>query len=119
MYLIKTNKRNFKNKFSPKFLRKQAERIKKEILSYYSVDDRINKLKSIAEHGRFKTDDNYTLLRNFPLPELKGKCEVCLENEAYCWHHIKPLCHGGNNADYNLVKVCLECHQKIHPFMDS
>ena len=30
-------------------------------------------------------------------------------------HHIKSLSKGGTNDYSNLVTVCTECHEKLHP----
>ena len=31
-----------------------------------------------------------------------------------CWHHMKTRGSGGSDEDYNLISVCLECHNEFH-----
>ncbi len=44
-------------------------------------------------------------------------CEMCMREgratKATEVHHIKPLGHGGTNADENLMALCKPCHSRI------
>lgn len=40
-------------------------------------------------------------------------CEVCRGKGSEI-HHIVPIKNGGNNDKRNLLRVCVECHEKIH-----
>ena len=44
-------------------------------------------------------------------------CERCKKNgkitPAEEVHHIKPLAHGGTNAEDNLMSLCKSCHSEI------
>jgi len=44
------------------------------------------------------------------------KCGVC-DNPPKEKHHIVPLYFGGINANDNLIMICCECHNAIHPWM--
>lgn len=117
MRIIKIKIRRKRKKSSYKQKRKERLGIKYYIFDCKSLSEKIFRLRKEASEGELVINNNYRLLRNFPLPKVRGKCEVCRKSLAYCWHHIKPLSRGGNNADYNLIKVCRECHENIHPFM--
>ncbi len=105
--------------------KKQLRKISKknsftfEMLNSYKldIDEKINNLKQLANKGFGKINTKeYKKLRakkNYLTGEV---CYICGE-KAYCMHHIVPLCHGGNNDDRNLIPICLDCHNKIHPFM--
>ena len=45
-------------------------------------------------------------------------CFVCF-NQATCRHHIIQISNGGNNDPGNLIQLCDNCHQLIHPWMKS
>lgn len=47
------------------------------------------------------------------------ECVVCNERRAEEKHHIVPLSFGGINEDIGLLKICLQCHETIHPWMKS
>ena len=44
-------------------------------------------------------------------------CEECYKRGVLTpteeIHHIKPLAHGGNHADDNLMALCKPCHSRI------
>jgi HNH endonuclease len=44
------------------------------------------------------------------------KCGTC-DRPARIRHHIIPLCFGGRNSPLNLILICNQCHEKIHPWM--
>jgi 5-methylcytosine-specific restriction endonuclease McrA len=46
------------------------------------------------------------------------KCEVCSE-PATVRHHVIQLQNGGSNHGNNIVRICDECHLKIHPWMSE
>ena len=43
-------------------------------------------------------------------------CFICKE-KPYERHHIIQLQNGGNNVRRNKVALCVECHNKIHPWL--
>ena len=46
-----------------------------------------------------------------------GECFAC---ESICWlsgmerHHVELRCLGGSDEDWNIVLICLECHDIAH-----
>jgi hypothetical protein len=44
------------------------------------------------------------------------KCAVC-PNKAMVRHHVIPLNVGGINSPVNLILLCDDCHEEIHPWM--
>lgn len=111
-----------KGNFNYKWL-KNAEKLQKNI---ENAREKLNSLETIHEkicflykqaNRRSYYYKYYKMLRNYILPKPEGLCEICKTEKAYCKHHIIPLCKGGNNRDENLIDVCLNCHNAIHPFM--
>jgi 5-methylcytosine-specific restriction protein A len=43
----------------------------------------------------------------------KEECELCGAPRE-CVHHIHPLSAGGSNKRWNLMPLCLSCHNRIH-----
>lgn len=46
------------------------------------------------------------------------KCGCC-DRPPIEKHHIVPLSHGGTNTNDNLIFICCECHNAIHPWMKA
>ena len=50
-------------------------------------------------------------------------CEECLKEGRYTKaeevHHIKPLSHGGDHREDNLMALCKPCHSRITAKMDD
>lgn len=104
--------------YSEKVKKKWIQRCRIEFDEAIGVDAKLNALYRNAKFGKFNTGENYKILRTAWIPAVSGNCEVCKKNIAYCKHHIVPLSRGGNNSDTNLINICLDCHKKIHPFME-
>jgi len=42
-------------------------------------------------------------------------CTACGTEQAQrCLHHLKSQGAGGSDNDYNLMPLCLRCHNKVH-----
>ena len=52
------------------------------------------------------------------MKEVHGtKCRICgLSPVVY--HHLIPLCDGGDNKDGNIIPLCKSCHKKVHGCID-
>lgn len=48
-----------------------------------------------------------------------NKCYFCTETEVLQEHHIVPKEYGGCDREENLVKVCPNCHNKLHDLHDD
>lgn len=46
--------------------------------------------------------------------ELPRKCANCDREEDLHIHHVVPLSVGGFNRTSNMVRLCYECHGKVH-----
>ncbi len=45
----------------------------------------------------------------------KPYCEFCgVTGGRYEIHHIQFRSAGGHDIDYNLINLCVECHQAVH-----
>lgn len=42
------------------------------------------------------------------------RCKVCRYRKDLHAHHIKFRSQGGDDATYNLITVCSDCHEAIH-----
>ena len=110
---LKKKRKHKKNKrFSKQFLDNASPR--EDVLGCY---DKMARLKKWARSGKHKIDSKYKSRRAVKIKIAKNICEVCNLRQAYCMHHILPLCQGGNNSTNNLIAICEECHLKVHPFM--
>jgi len=45
------------------------------------------------------------------------ECAICSGRRWTEKHHIIPLAFGGINDNLNLMGICMECHNEIHPWM--
>jgi hypothetical protein len=45
------------------------------------------------------------------------ECAICCADRWIEKHHVIPLCFGGINDNLNLMGICLNCHNEIHPWM--
>lgn len=42
-------------------------------------------------------------------------CPICKKKyDFFETHHIQSKCNGGGNEKFNLVKLCLNCHKRVH-----
>ncbi len=51
-----------------------------------------------------------------------GLCQYCddpVELNACHIHHVLELSEGGTNHPSNLKTLCIKCHKKRHPFMQT
>lgn len=47
----------------------------------------------------------------------KSICYVCESNNDLVRHHVIPLHRGGSNSPKNLVPLCNNCHERLHPWL--
>lgn len=50
-------------------------------------------------------------------PLTHQRCEMCgqiISIEAIEVHHKKPKSEGGSDKEHNLMRICTNCHKKIH-----
>ena len=90
---------------------------RKKILLSFSYEEKIKLLKEWAEKGVYRINYRYISKRKKRNKVSADICEVCNINDAYCMHHIWPLSMGGKNNKENLIAICEECHEEIHPWM--
>src|SRR5215469_5791430 len=50
--------------------------------------------------------------------KFKRQCQVC-SGPSVARHHIILLKNGGHNVASNLLIVCKECHEFVHPWLRS
>ena len=53
-------------------------------------------------------------LKRFRLDNLGEPCEICEKRPGSHAHHIKFRSQGGDDAAWNLLWVCVFCHDDIH-----
>lgn len=44
------------------------------------------------------------------------KCSICGKTNNLQIHHKIPIKNGGTNDLFNLIPLCIDCHEKIHKF---
>jgi 5-methylcytosine-specific restriction endonuclease McrA len=44
-------------------------------------------------------------------------CVVCETRRTRHIHHLITLANNGANGEKNLVGLCIQCHQKVHPWL--
>jgi hypothetical protein len=48
------------------------------------------------------------------------QCFACLNSERWLyWHHVIQVQHGGSNTPRNLVRLCHDCHRRVHPWLPA
>lgn len=105
--------REYLKEFWPKFSAAQSKQ------------ERLELLKAAANpgwalvHKRLKQSIRGRYLNNkVPLlPKEIVQCGCCIGGRAREQHHIIPVAYGGINDTINLLKICLDCHDEIHPWM--
>jgi hypothetical protein len=70
----------------------------------------------VTKELRLKLRRQFQIRYKTLLDAIGEECGVC-PNEWREKHHIVPLAYGGINEDINLLAICLECHDAIHPWM--
>lgn len=114
--------------------RKKRKNVRRKKVLFGSRDDerwqkldyteRIKFLRNIAlkyANGLYKRNtalDGYRDLRKVRNFYKTKDCIVC-GNKAQLMHHLRPLLYFGTNEDYNLVPLCQNCHNKVHPHLDK
>jgi 5-methylcytosine-specific restriction endonuclease McrA len=73
-------------------------------------------------HLRFPTSTTYAerqddFKENGPRDFLKLPCFICGSTKMLARHHMIQLQHGGTNINKNIITVCSDCHEGIHPWM--
>ena len=62
------------------------------------------------------TPEEWEELRQIILKEDKYLCRICrTESKEKHVHHIVPLSKYGSNHQTNLITLCYDCHNKVHP----
>ena len=49
---------------------------------------------------------------------IPSRCFVC-SNPSQQRHHIILLKNGGSNHRRNIIKLCIDCHKEIHPYLNT
>ncbi len=47
-----------------------------------------------------------------------ANCYICGQSPTIA-HHIIQLQNGGMNIKKNIIRICRDCHSKIHPWLSS
>ncbi len=84
-----------------------------------------NKSHLLKSYGELKMSNRASLAKRRKdyneLKKLGGEPSPCFccgapSNHR---HHVIWLKHGGSNSDHNIVKLCIACHQIVHPWMSE
>jgi len=77
------------------------------------LEDEIKRRKAYNEHLR---SEKWNAIRAKVLKRDGGLCQGCLERPAVHVHHTTYE-HLGDELLFELISLCVECHEKIHPHM--
>ncbi len=58
--------------------------------------------------------ESYRSLRQQVLERDGWRCQRCSRFSGLQVHHIQPRSHLGNDAEQNLITLCIECHKDAH-----
>ena len=80
------------------------------------------KLKITQETYKIVKEKSKRYLSTLELKRLKKlgfekfACEECgIWDSKLHYHHIIPLCYGGNTDKQNIIVLCIKCHRNKHP----
>lgn len=93
--------------FLPKYLEIRKHHITSN-KNYFDFLDYIDLRLSVFKHK--------SSLREYFLQKSKGFCPLCSRDlifSRYKFYHLKPFLFGGNNKLFNLVPLCICCHNII------
>lgn len=71
----------------------------------------------VSQRLRDKLRLKYFRKYNSLLDGIDIECGCCGSQKWREKHHIVPLAYGGTNTNENLLAICEECHNSIHPWM--
>jgi len=46
-------------------------------------------------------------------------CPICKKEKAISPHHIRPRKFGGSDNKYNIIWLCVDCHNKVEYATDN
>jgi 5-methylcytosine-specific restriction endonuclease McrA len=70
------------------------------------------------EHEQYLLSPQWRVLRRKVLERAGGLCEGCREKPATQVHHL-TYAHWQHELLFELVAICDDCHQRIHPHMET
>lgn len=76
--------------------------------------------KSVIRKHNIDSDDNYDTtwddVKDMVYKKYGYKCSICGKTNNLQIHHKIPIKNGGTNDLFNLIPLCINCHEKIHKF---
>ena len=69
---------------------------------------------SKAAYREYLASAEWKTNRQLVIDRAKGICEGCLRKPAYTAHHL-TYAHIGNEFLFEMVAICRECHDRLHP----
>ena len=88
-----------------------------------NVDETINVKKDnkkVVKEHRTDSYDNFSQtwddIKDTILKKYGYKCSICGKTNNLQMHHKIPIKDGGTNDLFNLIPLCIDCHEKIHKF---
>ena len=58
--------------------------------------------------------EKYAPLKQAVFVRDQWRCRYCRVRQNLHIHHITYRSHGGEDAMYNLVTLCMQCHEAVH-----
>jgi hypothetical protein len=112
-YLMKKDQRRFYKKAMRNDLNK--------FWKAFNRSDKISLLKEYSEKRYYDSPQIYLIRKNFNTniyikKGFRSRCYVCGYFPTIP-HHIIQIQNGGLNIKKNIIRICHECHAKIHPWI--
>lgn len=105
------NKKHKCNKAVSRFWERARREDKLKLLQEYSGVKLFTEKRLVRKREQFNKDPFF-----YEIHRTNKKCFVCA-GQAKVRHHVILLKNGGRNTVKNIVKLCNECHGKIHPWL--
>jgi hypothetical protein len=90
---------------------KKAELLNQKLKESREIDNQVH-----TEYNNYLLSSEWNKKRELVLKRSNGVCEGCGVNKAQQVHHL-TYNNLFNEFLFELVAVCIECHEKIHPHM--
>lgn len=105
------------------FIERETTHVRRRIFESDSAGERLYWIRTLLDarvpfpnaYGKYQRRRSKFDNRKREPWELKQKCLVCkAQGKRTHIHHLIPVAKGGNDTRDNLVRVCYDCHCKIH-----
>lgn len=101
--------------------RVQLQQAARAEVSIHCTEDEENQ-STLEQHAKRHYTPNWEWVRRKLLIRDSYRCCACnqpVQLASSVAHHVFPFSEGGLTRFDNLVTICVDCHSRIHPWLDS